>query len=130
MIMKTLSLILIGLMLIASVSAAPVVAGAVNVDKVSLFSGRTGNVSPQSSYLNGELLAIAFVNGNFTSESIVNVTATYPMPWNITTWDLSDGDNLTTKLDTFYKMPLYGRLNVSLVNAQANKSATVYIIYR
>lgn len=101
----------------------------VKVDKVAIFSG-LGNVTFQTGSIVGELLAIGYQNGNFTGGGEIYVNATYPFAWPITSYNLSSGNNFTDTTRAFYKMPIVGKVNLSLYNAQTNKSANVYIMYR
>jgi hypothetical protein len=102
---------------------------------VSLATNSHGNASPETRLIQGELLGLEYLNGNFTGAGVVRLLDDHGIQ--IDTYNLSSGNTyrvpgvkITNSSDAWQAYTLSSTLWLNMTGQQANKTATVRILYR
>ena len=98
----------------------------IQVDKIDLLTTVSGNITATSDVINGSVVAIKSVNGNFTTSGRVVVNSTYPFTEQLATCNLLSGGN--TQL--IASVPVVGTIQAVMTAQDASKSGSVYIYYK
>ena len=97
----------------------------IQVDKITVNTNTSGFITATSDAINGEVTAIKFAVGTFTSGAIATVSTTFPFTEAIANYNMFSG-NATT---TISSVPVDGTVSV-LVSGQPTASGAVYIFYK
>lgn len=107
------------------------------VEKIAVQTNATGDFSGLTGAIYGELLGIAYVNGNFSGVGTITISSSLPSGLTIDSYNLSSGNamrapglQILTSTDAWARIPLIGPLVVSLSGAQHWGAGSMYIIYR
>lgn len=94
-----------------------------------------GNFSEQTPKVIGEILGIQYVKGNITAAGTIVVKDSYAIQ--IDSYNVSTGNayrlpglKIQGSTDAYEKITPAGKLWVNMTSQQANKTATVKIVYR
>ena len=134
--MKLLALVF--LLFIGFASASPVIPlthAPVLTELVNVVTDGSGNFAHQTSTLNGELMAIEYLNGNFSGLGSIVITDSNNVA--VDTYNVSPGSaerepgiKYLTSTDAWARIPIFGKLWVNVTAQAHTKYATVLIIYR
>jgi len=121
--------------------ALPPVSGQIAIDStphtvsVNLVTDSSGNASEETRLIQGELLGLEYLNGNFTGGG--NVTLLDDHGVQIDTYNLSSGNayrlpglKYASSSDAWSTYTLSSTLWLNMTEQQDNKTATVRIMYR
>jgi len=123
-------------LIVGSPSAQPV-AQDLRVERIDIQADARGNFHEQtSSPLIGELHSIACVNGNFTGNGTVSIETATPSGWVIDSYNLSSGNALRFpggliygSADYYVPYYLFSKVWINMTLMQANRSATIYLMW-
>jgi len=126
-----------GTQILGSPSAMPIEED-LKVEQIDIQADATGVFSEQTNNkIIGELAGIAWDKGNFTGVGTVTLKTALPAGVQIDTFNLSSGSafrmpglKLQGSTDEYIPYSLFSKLWVNMTGAQANGSATIYIIWR
>jgi hypothetical protein len=102
---------------------------------VTLTTNSHGNTSLETRLIQGELLGLEYLNGNFTGAGVVRLLDDHGIQ--IDTYNLSSGNTyrvpgvkITNSTDAWHPYTLSSTLWLNMTLQQVNKTAAVRIMYR
>ena len=133
--MSKIFVILLLAMLMPFASGQWAIAPKPTTEDIDIITDSGGNASIESHLLTGELLVIQYLNGNFTAEG--NVTLENENGILIDLYNLSSGNvyrapglQYLGSADAWRPYVLSSTMWLNMSGQQANKTATVQLIYR
>jgi hypothetical protein len=97
----------------------------IQVDKIDLLTSVSGNITATSDVINGLVVAIKSVNGNFTTSGRVLVNSTSPYTEQLASINLLSGGFTTT----IASVPVVGTVQAVMTAQDASKSGSIYVYY-
>jgi|GEM_PF-2343278 len=132
---KILFALLLIALAIAPASGQMAIADVPHTIAVTITTNSHGNTSPETRLIQGELLGLEYLNGNFTGAGVVRLLDDHGIQ--IDTYNLSSGNayrvpgvKITNSTDAWRAYTISSTLWLNMTEQQDNASATVRILYR